>query len=106
MFDGHGRNGRIVSRLVRDRLPALILNQLNALGLVSPREYKEAKGLGNEELGLSKKFDQWKEACNSSFKVMDKELSLLSQLDCSCSGTTAVVLIKQVQKHTNVPSQC
>lgn len=97
MFDGHGRNGRIVSRLVRDRLPALILNQLNALGLVSPR---------NEESGLSKKFDQWKEACNSSFKVMDKELSLLSQLDCSCSGTTAVVLIKQVQKHTNVPSKC
>lgn len=31
-----------------------------------------------------------------AFKVMDKELKLHPQIDCYCSGTTAIALVKQV----------
>lgn len=37
-----------------------------------------------------------KESFLKSFKVMDKELKLHPSIDCYCSGTTAVTLIKQV----------
>ncbi|KAJ9537233.1 hypothetical protein OSB04_029966 [Centaurea solstitialis] len=30
VFDGHGRNGQIVSKFVRNRLPSLIINQRNS----------------------------------------------------------------------------
>lgn len=33
-----------------------------------------------------------------AFKIMDKELKLHSNIDCFCSGTTAVTLVKQVSK--------
>lgn len=37
-----------------------------------------------------------KESFLKAFKVMDKELKLHPQIDCYCSGTTAVTLVKQV----------
>jgi len=43
-------------------------------------------------------FQKWKEAIVSAFKVMEKEFKLQHNLDCSGSGTTAVVIIKQVKK--------
>ncbi|KAL0330415.1 UNVERIFIED_CONTAM: putative protein phosphatase 2C 72 [Sesamum radiatum] len=65
VFDGHGKNGHISERLESD------------------------------QSGPSKNFLKWKEACVSAFKVMDKEIKLLDSLDCSCSGSTAVVVVKQ-----------
>ncbi|MBA0722902.1 hypothetical protein Golax_003536 [Gossypium laxum] len=59
VFDGHGKNGHIVSNMVRNRLPSLL-------------------------------------ACVSAFKVMDKEIKLQHNLDCSTSGTTAVVVVRQL----------
>ncbi|TKY74924.1 phosphatase 2C 74 [Spatholobus suberectus] len=40
-------------------------------------------------------FLEWKEAILGAFRVMDKEVNLQENLDCSCSGTTAVVVIRQ-----------
>ena len=37
-----------------------------------------------------------KEAFLKAFKLMDKELKLHPTIDCFCSGTTAVTLVKQV----------
>lgn len=101
VFDGHGRNGRIISKLVRDRLPLLILNQRNAFK--SPEtagscDYEDDKRSFKDGLVVSeKKLYEWNEACNSAFKAMDKELKLLENLDCTCSGTTAVTIIHQVK---------
>jgi len=37
-----------------------------------------------------------KKSILKAFKLMDKELKLHPTIDCFCSGTTAVTLIKQV----------
>lgn len=52
---------------------------------------------------LNKNFEEWKEAILDGFRVMDKEVKLQENLDCSCSGTTAVVVIRQVNQETNQP---
>ncbi|CAI9784882.1 unnamed protein product [Fraxinus pennsylvanica] len=99
VFDGHGRNGHIVSKLVRNLLPSLLLNQRNAIAKIStlalntssPKQGEKVNG----ESAPSKNFLKWKEAGLSAYKVMDKELKLLDKFDFSCSGTTAVVVIKQ-----------
>ncbi|GMH11841.1 hypothetical protein Nepgr_013682 [Nepenthes gracilis] len=44
---------------------------------------------------MNMKFVEWKEICISAFKAMDKEIKLLETVDCSISGTTAVVAFKQ-----------
>nr|KYP70350.1 putative protein phosphatase 2C 72 [Cajanus cajan] len=74
VFDGHGRNGHLVSTIVNSRLSSLILNQKNVHGKIDTME---------------------KEAIIGAFRVMDKELKLQENLDCSCSGTTAVVVIRE-----------
>lgn len=72
VFDGHGKDGHIVSKFVRNRLPGLILSQQDAF-------VQETHG----------------EACVSAFKAMDKEIKLQENLDCTWSGTTAVTIIMQ-----------
>ncbi|XP_065849591.1 probable protein phosphatase 2C 72 [Euphorbia lathyris] len=81
VFDGHGKNGHIISKIVRNRLPSLLLSQKQALAIEN----------GKDDFGVQ----MWKEACVSAFKVMDKEVKLRENLDCSCSGTTAVVVVRQ-----------
>ncbi|OMP06358.1 phosphatase 2C (PP2C)-like protein [Corchorus capsularis] len=81
VFDGHGKNGHIVSNMVRNRLPTLLLNQKNVLA--------------NTKTTADDKNSQWKEACISAFKVMDKEIKLQENLDCSTSGSTGVVVVRQ-----------
>ncbi|GJY46333.1 probable protein phosphatase 2C 72 [Tanacetum coccineum] len=89
VFDGHGRNGQIVSKFVRNKLPSLIINQRNAT-------MTKGKTVNYDQDEFeSKDFQIWKEACYSAFKVMDKEIKLMEHIDCSCSGTTAVIIIKQ-----------
>lgn len=101
VFDGHGRNGHIVSRLVRDYLPSLLLSQRNAL-LVADEAYyftdgNDMSSIDSDDCPVSspEMFDEWKEACISAFRAMDKELKLHPDLDCSYSGSTAVTIIKQ-----------
>ncbi|KAL0330725.1 UNVERIFIED_CONTAM: putative protein phosphatase 2C 72 [Sesamum angustifolium] len=97
VFDGHGKNGHIVSKIVRNRLPSLLLSQRNGIAKISPSAVstKQSERLESDQSGPSKNFLKWKEACVSAFKVMDKEIKLLDSLDCSCSGSTAVVVVKQ-----------
>lgn len=103
VFDGHGKNGHIVSKFVRNKLHSLLLNQKNALtkvnntvgygcNFLNHNEKAEGENLPNKD------FNKWEEACVNAFKVMDKEIKLIESLDCSCSGTTAVVVIRQVCK--------
>lgn len=41
-------------------------------------------------------FQTLKESFLKAFKVMDRELRMHANIDCFCSGTTAVTLVKQV----------
>ncbi|KAH8504455.1 hypothetical protein Peur_045995 [Populus x canadensis] len=96
VFDGHGKNGHIVSRTVRNRLPSLLLNQKNALEKIKTvGDHNNEKADGGLAPLPSESFHKWKEACICAFKVMDKEIKLQEGLDCSCSGTTAVVVVRQ-----------
>ncbi|XP_004245370.1 probable protein phosphatase 2C 72 [Solanum lycopersicum] len=93
VFDGHGKNGQVVSKFVMNKLPSLLLKCILSLPkITSPKQ--NVKHV-DEELVKNKNFDKWKDACLNSFKVMDKDIKSLEKLDCSCSGTTAVVAIRQ-----------
>jgi serine/threonine protein phosphatase PrpC len=106
VFDGHGRCGQYVSKLVRDYLPFMILNHRNALLLdddgdpafsdasPSPSSSTDGSG-GGSSPSPAQLLDEWREACANAFEAMDRELKLQPNLDCAFSGTTAVCAIKQ-----------
>lgn len=96
VFDGHGKNGHIVSKIVRNRLPSLLISQKNSLAKIKAFA-DDNNDKGDNDLVPSKSFHKWKEACINAFKVMDQEIKLQENLDCSCSGTTAVVVVRQVR---------
>ncbi|KAK9141953.1 hypothetical protein Syun_011353 [Stephania yunnanensis] len=87
VFDGHGMYGHLVSNIVMKRLSTLITDQKNAFAL---------EELGEEsDGGSSVSINEWRRACVSAFKVMDKELKLQGNFDCYSSGSTAVTIILQ-----------
>ena len=44
-------------------------------------------------------FQTLKESFLKAYKVMDRELRSYTNIDCFCSGTTVVTLVKQVRRH-------
>ncbi|KAM0040114.1 putative protein-serine/threonine phosphatase [Helianthus debilis subsp. tardiflorus] len=82
VFDGHGPFGHMVAKRVRDSLP-LKLREGDTSDVLPPV---------NED---SEKFQAWKDLFLKAFKVMDRELRMHTNIDCFCSGSTAVTLIKQ-----------
>ncbi|XP_057435792.1 probable protein phosphatase 2C 33 [Lotus japonicus] len=119
VFDGHGPYGHMVAKKVRDSLP-MKLNahwEFNASGEESLKELtintvlsmnsEETPSLSaDEESRVSvdaaeetekhpEIFHTLKESFLKSFKVMDRELKMHQTIDCFCSGTTAVTLVKQ-----------
>ncbi|KAG6674420.1 hypothetical protein I3843_15G036700 [Carya illinoinensis] len=100
VFDGHGKNGHVVSKLVCNHLPSLLLTQKSSLSKINTAVADDdslqnhMEGIDDESMP-SKSFHTWKEACITAFKAMDKEIKLQENLDCSSSGTTAVVAIRQ-----------
>lgn len=102
VFDGHGKNGHIVSKMVNNRLCSLILNQKKVHAKIGTvRKKGDNNSILNhvdtveDNSAPNKNFEEWKEAIVGAFRVMDKEVKLQENLDCSCSGTTAVVVIRQ-----------
>ncbi|KAI4344984.1 hypothetical protein L6164_012154 [Bauhinia variegata] len=117
VFDGHGPYGHRVAKRVRDSFPLKLSAQLEW-------HYKNENGVSDtgsplgtykfEEIGFKKidrktsapdqvhnvferTFKTLKESFLKAAKVMDKELKLHPDIDCFCSGTTAVTLIKHGQ---------
>uniref|UniRef100_A0A2N9GLM7 PPM-type phosphatase domain-containing protein n=1 Tax=Fagus sylvatica TaxID=28930 RepID=A0A2N9GLM7_FAGSY len=115
VFDGHGPNGHMVAKKVRDSLPLKLsaqmqLNSINkdgcddisSSGLESITSEEIALILADEEAGILNHNQTdilmtTRESFLKAFRVMDKELKLHPSIDCYCSGTTAVTLIKQGQ---------
>lgn len=105
VFDGHGPHGHLVARKVRDALPLKLLSSMhscqsrqNGSGQAcfkgnskkSDGEDSEKDGSAEDRLNAL-----WSEAFMNSYKAMDKELRSHPNLDCFCSGSTAVTIVKQ-----------
>ncbi|EAY85062.1 hypothetical protein OsI_06419 [Oryza sativa Indica Group] len=113
VFDGHGRCGQFISKLVRDYLPFMILSHRNALLLADAAADDDDDAAFSDDAAASSSADssgnsspqpsasasaqmleEWRQACASAFAAMDGELKLQPNLDCAFSGTTAVCAIK------------
>ncbi|CAL9748109.1 unnamed protein product [Musa acuminata subsp. burmannicoides] len=119
VFDGHGPSGHMVSKKVRDSLPLKLSTQWRASlnSHESPDPNGSISGSMNseetasmsidDECGESLEVDEneklpemylpLKQSFLKSFKSMDKELKFHPTIDCFCSGTTAVTVVKQGQ---------
>ncbi|KAJ0053537.1 hypothetical protein Pint_02200 [Pistacia integerrima] len=105
VFDGHGPHGHLVARKVRDALPIKLLSFLlssqsrqNASGKACFKGNIKKADTGDTEKDGSpedKLNSLWKEAFLKSYKSMDKELKSHPNLDCFCSGSTAITIVKQ-----------
>lgn len=99
VFDGHGEYGHKVSKIVRERLPVLLLAQMNAVtdaGMELYESFSENQETTNyDDLPSKRKNLVWQKACVNAFEKMDEEIKLTRKLDSSFSGTTAVVVLKQ-----------
>ncbi|MED6222388.1 hypothetical protein PIB30_063895 [Stylosanthes scabra] len=106
VFDGHGPHGHLVARKVRDTLPLKLLSFLHSSesrrngsgkgkacfkGNIKPENGDSQKDLSAED----KLNSTWREAFMKAYKSMDKELRSHPNLDCFCSGSTAVTIVKQ-----------
>ncbi|KAL1205607.1 putative protein phosphatase 2C 18 [Cardamine amara subsp. amara] len=123
VFDGHGPFGHMVAKKVRDTLPFTLSIQLKMTSesdqssLVNENGF-QIKCTEEEELQKTECVitmdEQWcelnpnenndelpemylplKHALLKSCQQMDKELKMHPTIDCFCSGTTSVTLIKQ-----------
>ncbi|KAL1562429.1 putative protein phosphatase 2C 52 [Salvia divinorum] len=106
VFDGHGPHGHMVARKVRDMLPVKLCSFMNSSesmesvsgasccnGNAKSDVVDPVKDTPVEE-GVE---SSWREAFLKAYKSMDKELRSHPNLDCFCSGSTAVSVIKQGQ---------
>lgn len=119
IFYGHGPSGYLVAKSVRDSLPMKISAQwevntkkndvvqgigLNTSGsmkcestsfLIDDEVPRESVDIDN----IDKQSDfvqTLKDSFVKAYKAMDRELNMYTNIDCFCSGTTAVTLVKQV----------
>ncbi|GFZ12930.1 protein phosphatase 2C family protein [Actinidia rufa] len=104
VFDGHGPHGHLVARKVRDALPLKLLSFLHSCelkqsgsGTACCTGNLKSDGGDPEDDGVTEnKVDSlWREVFLKSYKAMDKELRSHPNLDCFCSGSTAVTIVKQ-----------
>lgn len=116
VFDGHGPFGHMVAKRVRDSLPLRLSahwevnlggedkeNIISAMGSMNSEETASlcAEDESPVSMDVEEKekhpeiFSTLKESFLKAFKVMDKELRVHPNIDCFCSGTTAVTLVKQ-----------
>ncbi|CAL0333875.1 unnamed protein product [Lupinus luteus] len=105
VFDGHGPHGHLVARKVRNALPLKLLSFLHSSeskqngngsgkacfkGNIKPDTRESEKDC----FSADKLNSTWREAFKA-YKAMDKELRTHPNVDCFCSGSTAVTLVKQ-----------
>ncbi|CAH8381216.1 unnamed protein product [Eruca vesicaria subsp. sativa] len=108
VFDGHGPFGHMVAKRVRDMLPFTLSNQLKKTSGMDSTSVLEPTTCIDEEqlcefkpsekdnkLPLPEMYLPLKRALLKTCKQMDKELKMHPTINCFCSGTTSVTVIKQ-----------
>ncbi|CAN1253250.1 Probable protein phosphatase 2C 6 [Linum perenne] len=93
VFDGHGPSGHLVAKKVRDSLPLKLRAQWETGLTECPIQLDST---GKKEM-QNDNVSTFKDSFLKAFKAMDKELQVHPYIDCFCSGTTAVTVIKQGQ---------
>ncbi|XP_074322633.1 putative protein phosphatase 2C 33 isoform X2 [Apium graveolens] len=88
IFDGHGPSGHLVSKSVRDSLPLKISAQWQD----NTKKNDVVRGIGPNTSDI---VHTLKDSFLKAYKDMDEELKMYTNIDCFCSGTTAVTLVKQ-----------
>ncbi|XP_059298597.1 probable protein phosphatase 2C 33 isoform X1 [Lycium ferocissimum] len=120
VFDGHGPYGHFVAKRVRDSLPLKLraewednikdddyvrenspntqssLNSEDASFISADEESKVSIDVEDTEKH-PEVFQTLKDSFLKAYKFMDRELSSYNNINCFCSGTTAVTLVKQGQ---------
>ncbi|CAM6036279.1 unnamed protein product [Sphagnum compactum] len=102
VFDGHGPFGHLAAQRVRDSLPSKLIHYWHEqLAAVKSSKEEAATTTTQEKIPAAKTkqmvFEAWKKPHLAAYKTMDKELQLHPDIDCFCSGTTSVTLLKQGQ---------
>ncbi|KAK1431475.1 hypothetical protein QVD17_07934 [Tagetes erecta] len=102
VFDGHGPFGHLVAKRVRDSLPLKLSSNWDAHikdsnDVLRDAALKEEADPNSEMDKPPERLLMFKDSFLKAFKVMDRELRMYANVDCFCSGTTAVTLIKQGQ---------
>lgn len=120
VFDGHGPYGHMVAKKVRDSLPVLLSTQWmdTNINITNTNQISDNENMNtNESIPEEELFEEYwceqsdveeeetipekylplKKSILKSFKLIDKELKNHPSIDCFCSGTTAVTMIKQGQ---------
>ncbi|CAF2309588.1 hypothetical protein BRARA_J00192 [Brassica rapa] len=96
VFDGHGPHGHLVSRKVRESLPVRLLSFVQSKQSKSDSQEAAKEKEEEEEASEEDKLKLlWEEAFLKAFSAMDKELRSHPNVECFCSGSTAVTVIKQ-----------
>ncbi|KAF8397184.1 hypothetical protein HHK36_016091 [Tetracentron sinense] len=102
VFDGHGPSGHNVASHVRDVLPSKLSSTFITSGLdgcnhsdVDINGYDDDNDDHDKGSHCHPSFSSWKANFIKAFKEMDEELSLDPNINCFCSGTTAVAILKQ-----------
>lgn len=121
MFDGHGPYGHMVAKKVRDVLPIFLrmhweINPQSGENCVNKNEGMnrfddfmgddDDNGEDDDDDECSMEFEDnervpktyvvHRKSVLKAFELMDSELKLHPNIDCYCSGTTAVVLVMEV----------
>lgn len=125
VFDGHGPYGHLVARRVKDSLPSKLasiwkaklrgdkmipeglaqnqwaIHQQSVLEMASleQKTNPDSQNVGSNEMANGDNGgeikEKWRESFVEAFEMMDKDLRGHPSIDCFCSGSTAVALIKQ-----------
>ncbi|CAN6339330.1 unnamed protein product [Urochloa humidicola] len=118
VFDGHGPLGREVARHVRDTLPVKLSSALklrtgeeedpstDSLKLRAEEDPSSNADLDSSDKSDSTSFSDdtsdekhllstWRNILVDTFEQVDEELRQHSGIDCICSGTTAVTVVRQ-----------
>ncbi|CAA6654686.1 unnamed protein product [Spirodela intermedia] len=94
VFDGHGPLGHRVARHVRDVLPVK-LSENSLFAACAEEEDDDGGGDLNGSGSVYPYFSSWKAGFLKAFKEVDDQLCRGANIDCICSGTTAVSVVKQ-----------
>ncbi|XP_047178131.1 probable protein phosphatase 2C 33 isoform X1 [Vigna umbellata] len=100
VFDGHGPYGHLVAKKLRDSFPLKLMAQWNSSNPDSTYSYRNFfnTSMNNDFEPCTiapTEIATLRQSFIRASKIMDRDLRIHNQIDCSSSGSTAVTLLKQ-----------
>ncbi|KAK1312357.1 putative protein phosphatase 2C 73 [Acorus calamus] len=96
VFDGHGPLGHKVAGHVRDVLPVKVASELKRSESSDSHSDRDDTTEDTDYQEDAPSFDSWKDGFIKAFEGLDGDFGAgRAGFDCICSGTTAVIVVKQ-----------